>query len=337
MDAHKKISVVIPSYNAADTIVEAVESVLAQTWPAVECLLIDDGYKDHTAEVLKPYLDRIRYIKKENGGFASARNLGMKMATGDYIAWLDADDIFEPDKLEKQMAFFDALPTLGLVCSDFSLFDQSGEISAKANQSYYGIFERGIGYGDIFEQAIKARDGVDCWHGQVFDSLLLGNFIHPPTVVFRRCIFEDVGPQTEYLVNATDYEYLTRISQKHEVGFIDAPLLRYRISDTQSSSPANFAKNTRYNEMAIRHMLANFMLSDAQRAQLSTRLSQMRMALARHLAEGNKLVALKYFFMSQAGHLPTLNSLIVFAKILTPSVLIAWRRNKYVAPVKHGF
>ena len=86
-----------------------------------------------------------------------------------------------------------------------------------------------------------------------------------------------------------------------------------------------------------RHMLANFMLSDAQRAQLSTRLSQMRMALARHLAEGNKLVALKYFFMSQAGHLPTLNSLIVFAKILTPSVLIAWRRNKYVAPVKHGF
>lgn len=337
MDAPSKISVIIPSYNAAPTIVDAVESVLSQTWPEVECLLIDDGSTDNTEDLLKPYLNKVRYIKKKNGGFASARNLGMQKATGDFIAWLDADDIFEPDKLERQMAFIEAQPSLGLVCSDFSLFDQSGEISSTAIKSYYGIFDRGIDYGDIFEHAEKAQDGVDCWYGRVFDSLLLGNFIHPPTVLFRKSVFEKVGPQSEYLVNATDYEYLTRIAQDFDVGFINAPLLRYRISDSQSSSPKNFAKNTRYNEMAIRHMLANFLLSDAQQTQLRKRLSEMRLALARHLAEGDKLVALRYFIMSQARHFPTTKSLIVFLKILTPSALIAWRRNKYVAPVKHGF
>lgn len=98
------ISVIIPTYNRASQILGAVESVLAQSSAPFETIVIDDGSTDHTAEVLAPVMDRIRYIRTENGGVSAARNRGILEARGEWIAFLDSDDTWEPLKLERQWA-----------------------------------------------------------------------------------------------------------------------------------------------------------------------------------------------------------------------------------------
>jgi glycosyltransferase involved in cell wall biosynthesis len=100
-----KISVVIPTYNRAEQVAAAVRSVLGQTLPPHEVIVVDDGSTDDTALTLAPWMDRIRYIAKPNGGVSSARNRGIIEATGDLVAFLDSDDTWHPDKLRKQADF----------------------------------------------------------------------------------------------------------------------------------------------------------------------------------------------------------------------------------------
>jgi len=111
-----RVSVVIPAYKAAGTIGRAVDSVLAQTHPAHEVLIVDDGSPDEVGTALLPYGDRVTLLRKPNGGAASARNLGIEHATGDLIAFLDADDYWEPHKLERHVAVHERHPEVGLTC-----------------------------------------------------------------------------------------------------------------------------------------------------------------------------------------------------------------------------
>lgn len=113
------ISVIIPAYKAAHTITRAVESVFAQTYPASEVIIVDDGSPDDISEKLDPYDERVTLLQKENGGAASARNFGIDNATGDLIAFLDADDYWEPTKLQRHVALYEAHPELGLTCSRY--------------------------------------------------------------------------------------------------------------------------------------------------------------------------------------------------------------------------
>lgn len=332
---HARISVIIPAYNAAATIAQAVQSVLAQTWPDVECIVINDGSTDDTMAALAPWRDRITCMEKTNGGFASARNAGMQVATGEWIAWLDADDIFEPDKLERQMALVAVRPELALVCSDFSMFDDSGELEHSAIKAYYGVFSRDLTLESAFGHGATLGNGDHVRYGNVFDALLRGNFIHPPTALFRKKVFEAVGEQRTELVNATDYEYFLRITWQYPVGYIDAPLLRYRISPTQSSSPANFARNSYYNEMALRHVLANFPLDTRQQRILRRRITATHLTLARHLAEQHKLHALRCLLARPRCLLSRLG-LLVLLKILTPTALLQWRRRHLYPLPRHG-
>lgn len=332
---HARISVIIPAYNAAATIIDAVQSVLSQSWPNVECIVVNDGSTDQTTSLIAPLASRITCIDKENGGFASARNAGMQAATGEWIAWLDADDMFEPDKLERQMALLDERPELGLVCSDFSMFDETGVLAMSAIKSYYGVFSRGVTLSSAFTHGTTLANGDPARFGNVFDALLRGNFIHPPTVLFRKEVFDAVGPQRTDLVNATDYEYFLRIARRYEVGYVDAPLLRYRISATQSSAPANFARNSRYNEMALNHVLDNYDLDDEQRALVRRRLTATHVMLARHLAELHKTDALRCL-LARPASLLCLDGMLVFMKILTPVVLLHWRRRFLVKLPRHG-
>ncbi len=123
-----KVSVIIPVYNGDRYIVQAVESVLNQTYTNWEIIVIDDGSQDETHRVLQPYFDRIRYIYQENQGVAAARNRGIKEATGNLIAFLDQDDFFLPDKLAAQVALFRGSSSLGIVNSGWHLVNEQGEI-----------------------------------------------------------------------------------------------------------------------------------------------------------------------------------------------------------------
>jgi glycosyltransferase involved in cell wall biosynthesis len=117
--ARETVSVVIPAYRAAATIGRAVDSVLSQTRPADEILVIDDGSPDDLAAALAPYGGRVRLVRQANGGAASARNHGLDLATGGLIAFLDADDYWEPHKLARQLAVLESHPEVGVVTSWF--------------------------------------------------------------------------------------------------------------------------------------------------------------------------------------------------------------------------
>ena len=126
ISASPNVSVIIPAYNCEDYIVQAVESVLMQEDCLVEIVIIDDGSTDKTEEVLKPYDDRLRYVKQKNQGVAAARNHGIAIARGDYVAFLDADDYFLPEKLALQSQMLDKRPDIGIIHSGWQRVDHLG-------------------------------------------------------------------------------------------------------------------------------------------------------------------------------------------------------------------
>jgi glycosyltransferase involved in cell wall biosynthesis len=121
-----RVSVIIPAYNAADCVRRAVDSVFAQSFQDFELLVVDDGSTDPTQAVLAGYGDRLRLLAKENGGPAAARNHGLNHAVGDYVAFLDADDYWRPDKLDRQVALLDARPEIGFCSTATEVVDSAG-------------------------------------------------------------------------------------------------------------------------------------------------------------------------------------------------------------------
>ena len=120
------VSVIIPAYNGAAYIRQAVESVLNQTYSHYEILIIDDGSTDNTRSVLEPYLDKVQYIYQENRGVAVARNRGIEISKGEFVAFLDQDDFFMPHKLALQVACFELQPSLGMVHSGWRRVEAQG-------------------------------------------------------------------------------------------------------------------------------------------------------------------------------------------------------------------
>src|SRR5439155_21201671 len=104
-----------PTFNCGHLVTQAVESVLAQTVRVAEVIVVDDGSTDNTAERLRPFLGRVRYVRQENAGVSAARNAGVGLAGGDFVAFLDADALWHPRKVELQLQVFDRHPTVDLV------------------------------------------------------------------------------------------------------------------------------------------------------------------------------------------------------------------------------
>lgn len=130
-----KISIVIPAYNASNYLAEAIDSALAQTYPNVEIIVVNDGSKDDgaTERVALSYGDRIRYFVKENGGSSSALNMGIANMTGEWFSWLSHDDLYLPDKLEKQVSYMNSLGLDDSVLSGHIFFSASSLIDGKGN------------------------------------------------------------------------------------------------------------------------------------------------------------------------------------------------------------
>jgi hypothetical protein len=126
-DRAPQVSAVIPTYNCAPYIGQAIDSVLNQTYTNCEIIVVDDGSKDNTPLVLEKYGDRIRYIYQQNQGVSVARNRGIELARGEFVAFLDADDFFFFDKIAAQMAVFAAQPNIGIVHSGWRLVNSKGE------------------------------------------------------------------------------------------------------------------------------------------------------------------------------------------------------------------
>ncbi len=158
-----KVSVIIPTYNSANYLPEAIESVLAQTYKDFEIIVIDDGSTDNTKDVVAPYLDRIIFSEVPNGGPARARNRAIRESSSEYVAFLDADDIWYPDKLERQLTVFSENQHYSLVHSDASY---TRTYSSQEGRTWFSI-----------KKCVKA--------GWVFSELLSENFIILSSVIVK--------------------------------------------------------------------------------------------------------------------------------------------------------
>ena len=138
---NKKVSIIIPVYNGEKYIKEAIESALNQTYTNIEIIVVNDGSKDNTDEICKSYGNKIKYIKKENGGVATALNTGIKEAKGQYVAWLSHDDLYKENRIEKGMEVLSKLKDKNtIIFSNFELIDSNGKIFSKTIWIFIIIF-----------------------------------------------------------------------------------------------------------------------------------------------------------------------------------------------------
>ena len=202
------VSVVISSYNYAHFLGATVESVLAQTCPAREVIIIDDGSTDNSAEVARSFGDRVRFVEQENQGVCAARNNGARLATGDVLAFLDSDDLWLPRKLERQAAAFEADPEVGLVSCGIRYFNPRGET------------------------IVEYAEGKSGWCAK--DILLYREPVLNTTasaIAVRRDVFERAGgfDERRELFAAEDREFAYRAAKISKLRFIPEILVDYRV------------------------------------------------------------------------------------------------------------
>jgi glycosyltransferase involved in cell wall biosynthesis len=240
------VTIAIAAYNSAGTLAATIDSCLAQTCRDIEVLVVDDGSTDATPQLLAGYGERIRVVRQPNGGLARARNTGMLQARGRYIAWMDADDLCHPDRLLAQATVLDTYPEVVLVSSNFSAFrEPDRDEDALHLTAYYSAPQRLGGletiYPQVQELAVPGAESGSAFRlrvGRVRDLLLDGNFVHPPTVMFRRSSLSSAGECDPALRYSSDYEFFLRLARLGSFALLEAPLLRYRLSASQMSRAA---------------------------------------------------------------------------------------------------
>ena len=220
------ISVIIPTFNRVRSIEKAVMSVLKQTYGELECIVVDDCSTDNTEEIVKGLRDeRIRYIKNsKNVGAAKARNIGIKMAEGEFIAFNDSDDIWQENKIELQLELLKYDSNFGMVYCPYYL--HAGKQIRQIPPSYIPIEEM---------------------QGDIFKRLLKNNIIGTPTILIRRECLERIGEFNEQLFASEDYELVLRVAEKFKIGCVNECLVNaYRLDEGIDSNCENQIKTRIY-------------------------------------------------------------------------------------------
>ena len=188
MNKEQLISVIIPAYNVEKYIQDAIKSVISQTYSNIEIIVVDDGSTDGTKNVIDPFLknNQIVYLYQNNKGLSGARNSGIKIAKGEYIALLDADDLYLPSKIEKQVLFAEHNPDYDFFYCDVDFF-----IDGKPDK-------------------ILKSHYIHCTE-DIFKHLLRANFINPSTLFFKKQTFDKFGVFDESFERAEDLEYYLRV------------------------------------------------------------------------------------------------------------------------------
>jgi glycosyltransferase involved in cell wall biosynthesis len=207
------VSVVIPAYNAESFLGQAIESALSQTYPDLDIYIVDDGSIDGTSQIIHHYLSnkRIHSIHQDTSGPAAARNRGIAEAQGEFIAFLDADDLWEPQKLAKQINLFQQNNDLGLVYSRYrtKILNATGSWEDDEERNRW----------------VRARTH---YRGQIFRELVYGPFIALPSVVIPRRVLDDVGLFDTHLITAEDRHLWARIAHDYPIGYVDEELVIVR-------------------------------------------------------------------------------------------------------------
>jgi glycosyltransferase involved in cell wall biosynthesis len=205
------VDVIIPAYNAARYLPTAIESVEAQSFEDWRILLVDDGSTDDTAEVVAPYIERLgpklKYIKQANGGLPAARNTAIRNSTAEFLALLDADDVWLPCRLAESLKIFEDRPRVGMSYGFIHLIDQEGRFLETLN----GVQRHAEG--NIAPYIYMRVVQLPC-----------------PTITFRRRCVDEVGLFDETMRATEDRDMWFRIALKYEVGLVPHVIANYRTS-----------------------------------------------------------------------------------------------------------
>lgn len=222
------VSVIITTYNYADFILDAIESVLAQSRPADEIIVIDDGSTDATADLIAPYVERgvLRYIVQENQGPSEARNRGIRESSGEYLAFLDADDTWVPNKLQLQVDWLVEHPHASMVTGQMEWWHVS--------RNERKIVAFGAPSREVLKREIVVRN-------------IVGN---PSMVLIRRSAIETAGLYDTALRWGQDWEIFIRLARVGEVGFLQEPVIVYRWHRS------NLSHERRLDQLAMNHAIS---------------------------------------------------------------------------------
>lgn len=234
------VSAVITAYNSDATIAEAVRSFLDQTFRDLEIIVVDDGSTDATRSTVERFGPAVRYVHQPNGGSAQARNHGLQLARGKYVAFLDGDDVSLPRRLELQVAALEEHPKVGLIYGNIFLMDASG--------------------GNL-----RLRRGTGRYlSGSLTRALAVKNMVVFSTITARRDLLRGIGGFDETIRSSEDWDMLVRLSRQCEFLYIDEPLVNYRI--LPHSKTANIEEKERaYKRVQAKIFAENDLGSDTSR------------------------------------------------------------------------
>lgn len=259
------VSVVIPTHNRARMLAEAIQSVLDQTRPADEILVVDINCTDDTGSVLENFKDVVTVLSVERDGPSPARNHGIAAARGEYVAFLDDDDLWHPEKLRVQMEFLEANRTVAMASAD--------------------TVPLGEKIGDM-------RPGRSYWtHGDLFPRLFMKSYVSTPTVIVRREVFDEVGVFNESYLRVEDYDLWLRIAAARPTAHFHHPLAWIRKSPTRMSDDKIDLRRT-----AKKVLMEHYDPDRIPRRRLSRRMSDLEVYCGReYLKLGNTDMAGRCF------------------------------------------
>jgi glycosyltransferase involved in cell wall biosynthesis len=236
------VSVVIPSYNRAYCIATTIDSTLVQTHANLEILVVDDGSSDGTRELIEDRYrgeSRVRYVYQSNAGVSAARNHGLRLARGQFLALLDSDDIWLPWKVEAQLRCLEALPTAGMIWTDMDAIGPDGMLLYRRYLTQMYTSYRKFSRDQLFRES-HPLSSIDAglahrladprvFLGDIFSPMITGNLVHTSTVLLRRERFEKVR---EFDVNlrysGEDYDFHLRTCREGDVAYLDVSSILYQ-------------------------------------------------------------------------------------------------------------
>lgn len=277
------VSVIIPTYNRAKILGKVIQSVLDQTYKDFEIIIVDDGSTDDTKQVLAQYKNKIIYIYQENQGGAVARNTGINHANGKYIAFLDSDDLWFPQKLKKQVEILEQHDDFALVYTNILYIDDAGRFKSP------GYSSKKFLSGYMFKETL-------------FRKIMCG---HPPTWLIRKTCFEEIGSFDPDFRTSHDRDMIIRIAKKWKIYGIKEPLTMIRQHNYQRLRGSSSANQIEYYWFKFLDKL----FKETDRELISKKLkkklvsSYYFLAGKQYLKEMDHVLARKRFFLS-ISHYP---------------------------------
>ncbi len=252
------VSVIVPTHNRAYCICKSLDSVVAQTHANWEILVVDDGSTDETRQLIADtygHDQRIRYLYQPNAGVSHARNTGIAQSRGDFVAFLDSDDLWKPWKLAVQLSCLSHKPEIGMIWTDMEAVDPEGSIIDQRHLTTMYTTYRSFEMDEIFETSVRLGDIIRTapepearvYFGDIYPTMIMGSLVHTSTVLIRRDRLDTVKGFNESLkLSGEDYDFHLRTCKWGSVALVDLASIQYQkgrpdqLSNNSMATALNF-------------------------------------------------------------------------------------------------